>query len=108
MLKCGQALHSHSNNRLELHFRHDDPYSHPAFGDLRPCHNFLLKISKTKSAGGQNDQVSKTCPQHATNSDSDTELLAAQQVQFLTTETHQLNVCADIVAPVPQAYHFDG
>ncbi|KAK9947270.1 hypothetical protein M0R45_002904 [Rubus argutus] len=99
-----KAHHSHPNSRLELHFRHDDPYSHPAFGDLRPCHNFLLKISKTKSAGGQNDQVSKRCPQLS----PETELLAAQQVEILTPETHQLNVCADIVAPVPQAYHFDG
>lgn len=104
MLKCGQAHHSQPNSRLELHFRHDDPYSHPAFGDLRPCHNFLLKISKTKSAGAQNDQVSKRRPQLS----PETELLAAQQVEILTPETHQLNVCADIVAPVPQAYHFDG
>ncbi|XP_050376747.1 uncharacterized protein LOC126791048 isoform X1 [Argentina anserina] len=77
-----QAIHkacsSLSSNRLELHFRHDDPYSHPAFGDLRPCKNFLLKISKTKS-----DQVP-------------------------TPETDQVNLCADIVARLPQAYHFDG
>ncbi|KAL6221467.1 hypothetical protein ACLB2K_009218 [Fragaria x ananassa] len=72
-----QAIHkAHSsasnNNRLELRFRHDDPYSHPAFGDLRPCNSFLLKISKSKS------------------------------------ETDQVDLCADIVAHVPEAYHFDG
>ena len=63
------------SNKLELRFRPDDPYSHPAFGELRPCNNnFLLKISKTQSIG-QN---------------SDAEL------------------AADIVARVPQAYHFEG
>ncbi|MCE3215855.1 hypothetical protein HAX54_003791 [Datura stramonium] len=32
---------------LELHF-HEDPYSHPAFGELKHSNNFLLKISKKK------------------------------------------------------------
>ncbi|XP_033517611.1 transcription factor tau subunit sfc1-like isoform X5 [Nicotiana tomentosiformis] len=36
------------SNKLELHFRPEDPYSHPAFGELRHRNNFLLKISKTK------------------------------------------------------------
>ncbi|KAM3702147.1 hypothetical protein ACJW31_04G004600 [Castanea mollissima] len=63
------------SNKLELRFRPDDPYSHPAFGELRPCNNnFLLKISKTQSI----------------EQNSDAEL------------------AADIVARVPQAYHFEG
>nr|XP_023871990.1 general transcription factor 3C polypeptide 5-like isoform X1 [Quercus suber] len=63
------------SNKLELRFRPDDPYSHPAFGELRPCNNnFLLKISKTQTI----------------EQNSDAEL------------------AADIVARVPQAYHFEG
>ncbi|KAL4631840.1 hypothetical protein ACB092_04G006600 [Castanea dentata] len=63
------------SNKLELRFRPDDPYSHPSFGELRPCNNnFLLKISKTQSI----------------EQNSDAEL------------------AADVVARVPQAYHFEG
>lgn len=63
---------SSNTNKLELRFRHDDPYSHPAFGELHPCNNFLLKISKKKSNGDEGQ------------------------------------VCADVVARVPEAYHFQG
>ena len=83
-MQAHSSASNNNNNRLELRFRHDDPYSHPAFGDLRPCNSFLLKISKSKS--------------------SESDLLAAK----LTPETDQVNVCADIVARVPEAYHFDG
>ncbi|PQQ17858.1 hypothetical protein Pyn_24437 [Prunus yedoensis var. nudiflora] len=48
-----RKAHSSQSNRLELHFRHQEPYSHPTFGDLRPCNNLLLKISRTKSNAGQ-------------------------------------------------------
>ncbi|XP_062170163.1 uncharacterized protein LOC133875905 [Alnus glutinosa] len=43
--------HSSHSNKLELRFRPDDPYSHPAFGELRPCNDLLLKISKKMSSG---------------------------------------------------------
>lgn len=33
---------------MKLYFRPEDPYSHPAFGELQPCTKFLLKISKKK------------------------------------------------------------
>jgi general transcription factor 3C polypeptide 5 (transcription factor C subunit 1) len=66
-----QAHNSHSN-KLELRFRPDDPYSHPAFGELRPCNNLLLKISKKMSNGDDG------------------------------------HICADIVARVPEGYHFEG
>ncbi|PRQ46012.1 putative transcription factor IIIC, subunit 5 [Rosa chinensis] len=101
------SSHSNNNNRLELHFRHDDPYSHPAFADLRPCNSFLLKISKTKSAGGQNDQVSV---QDAHNLDTSIQLTQPERdlLDGKQPETDQVTVCADIVARVPQAYHFDG
>eukprot|EP00257_Ricinus_communis_P021369 XP_015580843.1 general transcription factor 3C polypeptide 5 isoform X2 [Ricinus communis] len=63
------------SNKLELYFRPEDPYSHPAFGELRACNNLLLKISKKKKK---------------TNSQCQTEL------------------SADVVARIPEAYHFDG
>ncbi|KAL6208582.1 hypothetical protein ACLB2K_019531 [Fragaria x ananassa] len=88
-LTCHLCMQAHSsasnNNRLELRFRHDDPYSHPAFGN-----SFLPKISKSKSS------AAPVQPQ----SDS----LAAKP----TPETDQVDLCADIVARVPEAYHFDG
>lgn len=46
------------NYKLELHFRPEDPYSHPAFGALRPCNNFLLKISKKKSCDSKSTEPS--------------------------------------------------
>ncbi|XP_027360162.1 general transcription factor 3C polypeptide 5-like isoform X2 [Abrus precatorius] len=67
-------------NKLELRFRPEDPYSHPAFGELRPSNSLLLKISKTKPP-----RASHTSPQNG--------------------EHH---LCADIVARVPEAYFFDG
>lgn len=72
-LQKARALHS---NRLELHFRPQDPYSHPALGDLRPCYKLLLRICKTKSAN--------------------------------ITGKVEPKICADIVARVQGAYHFDG
>ncbi|CAL8169704.1 unnamed protein product [Prunus armeniaca] len=87
-----RKAHSSQSNRLELHFRHQEPYSHPAFGDLRPCNNLLLKISKTMSNAGQ------TQPQ--------SELLASKQDEVQIPENDQVHF--DIVARVPEAYHFDG
>ncbi|KAI3795354.1 hypothetical protein L1987_38006 [Smallanthus sonchifolius] len=40
-----KARESPSNN-LELHFRPEDPYSHPITGEVMPCNHFLLKLSK--------------------------------------------------------------
>ncbi|XP_048439763.1 general transcription factor 3C polypeptide 5 isoform X2 [Pyrus x bretschneideri] len=105
------------SSRLELHFRPEDPYAHPAFGDLRPCNNFLLKISKTKSSAGQSDQVSdrtfKRSLQDATDlgkgiqsSEPESELLARKEDELRKPDNDQLNF--DIVARVPEAYHFDG
>lgn len=71
-------------NKLELRFRPEDPYCHPAFGELRySSNNLLLKISKTgmKCDDALKDQV---------QNDDKTQL------------------CADIIARVPEAYHFEG
>ncbi|KAL0847542.1 hypothetical protein Bca101_020788 [Brassica carinata] len=35
-----------TSNKLELHFRPEDPYAHPAWGERRPCNGFLLRIYK--------------------------------------------------------------
>uniref|UniRef100_M4EMD4 Transcription factor IIIC subunit 5 HTH domain-containing protein n=1 Tax=Brassica campestris TaxID=3711 RepID=M4EMD4_BRACM len=76
------------SNKLELRFRPEDPYAHPALGEQRPCSGFLLKISKQdiKKPGSQ--------PVVAT---SDVCLKEASPA-----------LCADIVARVSDAFHFDG
>ncbi|XP_078443748.1 uncharacterized protein LOC144713127 isoform X2 [Wolffia australiana] len=71
--------------RLELRFRPEDPYCHPAFGDLRPCNGLILKISRKKrKKGGQKE--AKECE--------------------LSVEPAELSCC--IVARVNSSYHFDG
>ncbi|KAJ0636712.1 putative transcription factor IIIC subunit Tfc1/Sfc1 [Helianthus annuus] len=66
------------SNKLELHFRPEDPYSHPVIGDIvTPCNQFLLKISKQKDEG----QIS---------------------------EGAEENICADIVGHVSETYNFNG
>ncbi|XP_021626776.1 general transcription factor 3C polypeptide 5 isoform X4 [Manihot esculenta] len=79
---------SSQSNKLELFFRPEDPYSHPTFGELRACSNLLLKISKKKSSSSINS------PNSANKSEAES-----------CVETE---VCADIVARIPEAYHFDG
>ncbi|ESQ31986.1 hypothetical protein EUTSA_v10003925mg [Eutrema salsugineum] len=78
-----------TSNKLELHFRPEDPYAHPAWGVQRPCNGFLLKISK--------EDVKK---------DS---LLETQPV-LPTTDASEASpaLCADIVARVSESYCFDG
>lgn len=99
------------SNRLELHFRPEDPYSHPAFGDLRPCNNLLLKISKTKSSDGQSSGISNSLgmQEGGNNLDDRTQIGAlTKEAQVPTPEDDQTTVSADVVARVLGAYHFDG
>ncbi|KAH0900095.1 LOW QUALITY PROTEIN: hypothetical protein HID58_049663, partial [Brassica napus] len=35
-----------TSNKLELRFRPEDPYAHPAWGERHSCNGFLLRISK--------------------------------------------------------------
>ncbi|KAM0021188.1 putative transcription factor IIIC subunit 5, HTH domain-containing protein [Helianthus debilis subsp. tardiflorus] len=66
------------SNKLELHFRPEDPYSHPLNGDIvMPCNQFLLKISKQKDEGR-------------------------------VSEGAEENICADIVGHVSETYNFNG
>uniref|UniRef100_A0A2P2LEA2 General transcription factor 3C polypeptide 5-like n=1 Tax=Rhizophora mucronata TaxID=61149 RepID=A0A2P2LEA2_RHIMU len=67
-------------NKLELRFRPEDPYSHPAFGELHPSTSLLLKISKNKFS---------SCSKE-------------------TRSPVQSDLSADIVARLPEAYHFEG
>ncbi|XP_071701308.1 uncharacterized protein [Rutidosis leptorrhynchoides] len=77
-----KARQSPTNN-LELHFRPEDPYSHPAFGERSNCNQFLLKISKLNNTNVDHDQTQ-------------------------TSEGSEVEICADIVSHVSEAYNFKG
>ncbi|XP_018472419.2 uncharacterized protein LOC108843668 isoform X1 [Raphanus sativus] len=77
------------SNKLELRFRPEDPYAHPALGEQRPCSGFLLKISKKEIKKPESQPV------EATTSD-------------VCLEEATPALCADIVARVSDAFHFDG
>ncbi|EOY23640.1 Transcription factor IIIC, subunit 5, putative isoform 2 [Theobroma cacao] len=100
---------SSQSNKLELHFRPEDPYSRPAFGELRPCNNLLLKISKKKSADGQSAEASSKVRECSTSGATDSENpKQPSQAEVQISEQEQTNLCADIVSRVSEAYHFDG
>ncbi|KAL7586644.1 hypothetical protein Lser_V15G40448 [Lactuca serriola] len=85
--------HDSPSNLLELHFHPEDPYSHPAHGELVPCNNFLLKISK------QNIQPEITANAHLKEDDeNETHILEKQED----------TICADIVGHVSETYYFNG
>uniref|UniRef100_A0A803PXN4 General transcription factor 3C polypeptide 5 n=1 Tax=Cannabis sativa TaxID=3483 RepID=A0A803PXN4_CANSA len=110
-----QTVRNLHSNRLELHFRPEDPYSHPAFGDFRPCNNLLLRISKSKSTNGKTSVVSDNVGLQGGNildnktQTGESKIRSAasnEEAQVQAPETE--NISADIVARVPEAYHFDG
>ncbi|KAH1158149.1 hypothetical protein GLYMA_11G082800v4 [Glycine max] len=84
-----QKARCSKSNKLELRFRPEDPYSHPAFGELRPTNSLLLKISKTKPPPPVHDAEASSS---STNGEQDQEG----------------SLCADIVARFPEAYFFYG
>ncbi|KAK9288664.1 hypothetical protein L1049_017125 [Liquidambar formosana] len=123
-------VRSLQSNKLELHFRPEDPYSHPAFGELHPCNNLLLKISKKNSSEDQRVEVSnrtskcpladpinskkKICPiesvgngQQVRQPESES-VVSTKEVEPLMPEEVEINLSADIVARVSEAYHFNG
>ncbi|XP_073281691.1 uncharacterized protein [Primulina huaijiensis] len=115
-------------NRLELHFRPEDPYSHPAFGELQPCNNFLLKISKKKVKSLINKNNPGGVPEHASAVNleqnnsfpklSETSQKIVRPESELHPDSSEVDVqtetgahetlFADIVAQVSEAYHFNG
>ena len=106
------------SNKLELHFRPEDPYSHPAFGELHPCNSFLLRISKKIGRNGQSaedNRISKclseddihlsqkSCPE-SVRTDQVDECESASQLP----EEVQEDLSADIVTRISEAYQFNG
>uniref|UniRef100_M4EKT9 Transcription factor IIIC subunit 5 HTH domain-containing protein n=1 Tax=Brassica campestris TaxID=3711 RepID=M4EKT9_BRACM len=73
-----------TSNKLELHFRPEDPYAHPAWGERRSCNGFLFRIYKEDVK-----RVPETQP-------------------VLATSGACPALCADIVARVSESYCFDG
>ncbi|KAL0533309.1 hypothetical protein IC582_030122 [Cucumis melo] len=73
------------SNKLELRFRPADPYSHPTYGELRPCSCLLLKICHSKC--DTNEGIMK--------------------VENVPGED-EVNLDFEMVARVPEAYHFEG
>ncbi|CAL5409207.1 unnamed protein product [Camellia sinensis] len=123
-----QMARSLQSNKLGLHFRPEDPYSHPAFGELQPCNNFLLKITKKAVRNGQDaentDRVStclsedeihlnqKSCTESIKNDQHVDEcqidsITAPTEVKAQLPEEVQEDISADIVARVSEAYYFN-
>ncbi|MFQ6626297.1 hypothetical protein Gotur_005455 [Gossypium turneri] len=106
---------SSQSNRLELHFRPEDPYSHPAFGELSPCNNLLLKISKKKCSNRQTAEASSKLQECSTSGVNDAEnpkqpfqVEVERPEEEEEEEEEESNLCADIVCRVSEAYNFDG
>ncbi|XP_077238387.1 uncharacterized protein LOC143879737 [Tasmannia lanceolata] len=112
---------SSESNYLELRFRPEDPCSHPAFGELRTSTSLLLRISKKDSCGtDRQDAVTgfenpnsaeplrQSMPTSECEMDTITEDKNVQADEALSAPSSTLRLCADIVARVPQSYHFDG
>ncbi|CAK8564535.1 unnamed protein product [Lathyrus sativus] len=96
---------SSQSNRLELRFRPEDPYSHPAFGERRPTNALLLKISKKKLTDDDGAKASNSMRgmEHGMQENHvESEHGAADKID------EKENLCADIVAHVPEAYFFEG
>ncbi|XP_058184245.1 uncharacterized protein LOC131301813 isoform X2 [Rhododendron vialii] len=116
------------SNKLELHFRPEDPYSHPVFGELQPCNNFLLRISKRKDRNGQNTEdfnnISKcvsedeihisrmSCPQSVktdqVNESQSASTSLPAEVEARSSQEVQDDLSANIVSRISEAYHFNG
>ncbi|KAI3446704.1 hypothetical protein Pfo_003369 [Paulownia fortunei] len=123
-------VRAEKSNKLELHFRPEDPYSHPAFGELQPCNNYLLKISKKKVKDMQNikdlNRISEHAPadslhlkqnilippstettEHIIQPESES-FSASSEVKAQINNGAQEQLSADIVARLSEAYHFNG
>ncbi|KAH9304774.1 hypothetical protein KI387_009178, partial [Taxus chinensis] len=123
---------SSDTNYIELRFRPEDPYSHPAFGELHQSNCLLLRITRKITQDGQSSISQATFPseRHETSLQSidgdldmqipgsenfvpgsmkrqdasDNEEMDGSQAHESTNE--ELN--ADIVARVDHTYSFDG
>ncbi|XP_057806849.1 uncharacterized protein LOC131021609 isoform X1 [Salvia miltiorrhiza] len=120
-------VRAEKSNKLELYFRPEDPYSHPASGELQPCTKFLLKISKKKVNDMKNvidrSGHASANPLHLnediliSQSTETTENIVKPNCEYVLPSTQakpQINngpqeqLSADIVARVSEEYHFNG
>ncbi|XP_020978509.1 transcription factor tau subunit sfc1 isoform X2 [Arachis ipaensis] len=105
---------SSQSNKLELCFRPEDPYSHPAFGELHPCNGFLLKISKRKLCSEHDAKANGSVPGNITENERQADqpesegLTEDDKVEECISADKEANLCADVVAHVSEAYHFNG
>lgn len=107
-----KARSSHTN-RLELRFRPEDPYSHPAFGTLRHCNNFLLKISRRKDETSPDQNQGP--PNHINATDHEVNPNQSEVVAAATVEDKEIfseevleDLSAEIVTQVSESYQFNG
>ncbi|KAJ8527780.1 hypothetical protein K7X08_015231 [Anisodus acutangulus] len=98
------------SNKLELHFRPEDPYSHPAFGELNHRNNFLLKISKCKVRDVQTADSSCgiSSSRSPVNCEQENSAGASKEIETQTATNLQEHLSANIVSHVSEAYHFNG
>ncbi|TMW89507.1 hypothetical protein EJD97_017087 [Solanum chilense] len=114
------------SNKLELHFRPEDPYSHPTFGELKHSNNFLLKISKCKVRDVRSaDSADSSCgiviqssrslvnceQENAAPKLNESRCLSAgasKEIEMQTATNLQEHLSANIVSHVSEAYHFNG
>ncbi|MED6193816.1 hypothetical protein PIB30_022864 [Stylosanthes scabra] len=102
------------SNKLELRFRPEDLYSHPAFGELHPCKGFLLKISKRKLCSGHDAKVIGCVPgnrmenERQGNQSESEGLTKDDKIEDCISADKEAKLCADIVASIPEVYCFNG
>ncbi|XP_043689605.1 transcription factor tau subunit sfc1-like isoform X2 [Telopea speciosissima] len=123
------CLQSNDSNRLELRFRPEDPYSHPAYGECHSSNNLLLKISKMKCSVDQDAGTSRgmsvcssadmtssgpipSCPESGTKGQqrnlTENEMAFNNEGGEVRIHEEPANLSADIVARVSEVYHFSG
>ncbi|XP_020523536.1 general transcription factor 3C polypeptide 5 [Amborella trichopoda] len=91
-------------NYLELRFRPEDPYSHPAYGACHSSSNFLLKITRRKN--NVSELVSSSTVEDGTNSRNEYQGVEKKESGQPLEQASQLS--ADIIARVFDTYEFDG
>ncbi|XP_020972409.1 general transcription factor 3C polypeptide 5-like isoform X3 [Arachis ipaensis] len=105
---------SSESNKLELHFRPEDPYSHPTFGELQPSNNFLLKISKRKPHDTHDAKDDNSMSRYRTengiqeNQPESDQMATNNKAEDCISANEEGNLCADIVSHFPKAYCFNG
>ncbi|EPS67527.1 hypothetical protein M569_07249 [Genlisea aurea] len=112
-------VHADKSKKLELRFRPEDPYSHPAFGERQSCNNFLLKISKKKAKDVHNETSGSSQAESlhvressgkGTAAGNESESIPASSVDEARKKDggiqDQLSAC--IVSRISEAYHFNG